>query len=130
MCSSTFTTKDDRKVIISIDDSGEKITVTDQNGLKVGEIELQESDGGAYYHIIRMHLDDQKGSYRHQGIGRQALKFHKEIFQAPLTTSNNDGIRKDDGSHLTGDAPEFIAKMRAEGIVESCAIDSSDENDD
>jgi hypothetical protein len=46
------------------------------------------------------------------------LKFFKEFYAMPITASYNDGLSKTDGSHLTGDAPYFVEKMRDEGIIE------------
>ena len=40
-----------------------------------------------------------------------------EIFNSPLTAGNDNGTTSTDGSHLTGDGPGFIAKMKMEGIV-------------
>ena len=131
MCSSIFTTKNRGNVVINVDELGEVITVTDPNGGEIGKIELQniEYDDGECYKITWMYLNKQNGSYLHQGIGRAALKFHKEIFCAPIVASEDNGIKKNDGSHLTEDAPGFIAKMRVEGIVESCANNTTAEDD-
>ena len=71
-----------------------------------------------YYHITWMYMDLKGNSYKHQGISREALKFCLEIYGLPITASYDDGLRKNDGSHLTGDAPYFVEKMRNEGIIE------------
>ncbi len=65
-----------------------------------------------------MTLDLIDSSYKRKGIGRESLKFFKEITGTQIVASENDGIRKDDGSHLTGDAPVFVSKMQEEGIIE------------
>lgn len=56
--------------------------------------------------------------YRRKGIGREALKFHKEYFARKIFAQQPDGQTYDDGRHLTGDGPSFVAKMQEEGIVE------------
>lgn len=63
-------------------------------------------------------MDLRDDSYKHEGIGREALTFFREIHGLPITASKEDGLKKDDGSHLTGDAPGFVQKMRDEGIIE------------
>ena len=44
-------------------------------------------------------------SYKHKGIGREALVFFKEVSGGTIVAEDDDGIQKNDGSHLTGDAP-------------------------
>lgn len=102
---------------IQIDDLGEQINVFFQ-GAKKGSISLRLIEGNppcqpVAYHITHLALD----SCSPLGIGRRCLQFHRELFDESITASNNDGIKCDDGSHLTGDGPGFIAQMRAEGIV-------------
>jgi hypothetical protein len=107
---------DGRSVDIEIDDTGQEITVRAVNGPKLGSIELQGTDSG-HYHLKRMYLDQDGGAFKRCGIGRQALKFHNESFGCLFTAAPNDGQEREDGSHLTGDAPRFIRKMRDEGLV-------------
>lgn len=95
----------------------------DHEDKEIGKINFSYRDEGFpgrsdYYHITWMYLDLKERSYRHKGIGREALKYHQEIYGLPITASDNDGLRKDDGSHLTGDAPYFVEKMRDECIIE------------
>lgn len=125
MCDLTkdFTTKNNLVVSITIDDDGEEICVKDKSGSEIGKIRFsrEEYDDDYSHHerykIVWMYLDKQEGTYLHQGIGRECLKFHKSIFQSPITSSDNDGVRRDDGSHLTGNAPAFVARMKEEGII-------------
>jgi len=104
------------KICITIDDEGEKIQVNTVNGENIGSIKLQycESEN---FHIMWMYLDEGGNHFKHQGIGRQALTFHKQLFDAPITATDDNGIRLSDGSHLTGDAPGFVRKMRKEGLI-------------
>jgi len=68
-----------------------------------------------------MYMDHLGDSYKRQGIGRQAVEFFKELSGSSVVVSGDGGQRKDnDGSHLTQDAPAFVAQMREEGIIDGC----------
>lgn len=51
------------------------------------------------------------------GLGRAALEFFKEYTDADVFAREDDGQVREDGSHLTEDAPGFVAKMIDEGIL-------------
>lgn len=110
-----FDTKNGKSVQIWLDDSGEGIEVRDKGNV-VGKFDLQLIEG-SYYYITWMYLDIVSPTYTHQGIGRKALEFHKRFFIKPIFAAENDGMIKSDGSHLTGDAPGFVARMKALGII-------------
>ena len=119
-----FTTSKGRSYLILIDDFGEEITVTHHDE-PVGSISLRFIEGADLrqpdsYHITHLALD----GCRRQGVGRRCLQLHIEIFQSPITANKDDGMRRNDGSHLTGDGPAFIAKMLSEGIVSGIDGDS------
>jgi len=108
-------------VRISIDDSGSEICVTDSGGVKVGRLCLdviESANGSDEYFLTWAYMDLKDPKYKRQGIGRTALKLHHELFSAPIYARSHDGQRYDDGSHLTGDAPAFVAAMRDEGLIE------------
>lgn len=110
-----FVGSDGKQYLISLDDGGELITVT-HGGIQVGTISLraiQYDDWHTQFYVTHLELDACKG----RGIGRRCLQLHKECFDAPITAGNGYGVRMDDGSHLVGDGPGFIAKMRSEGLV-------------
>ncbi|MGV0961886.1 MULTISPECIES: hypothetical protein [Burkholderiales] len=113
MTTTLFTSKSGQQYDIDVTD-GSEILVT-KDGKKCGSILLsyRECDGDDYYHITNLGLEGCKG----QGVGRQCLKMHKETFGSPLTAGSSHNGKQDDGSHLTGDGPGFIKKMREEGIV-------------
>lgn len=119
-----FQAKNGVTYTIEIDDSGEKISVFLDREPK-GEICMSciEDEHSSHYYITSLALDDCAGI----GIGRECLLRHKEMFDSPITAAEDDGIRKDDGSHLTGNGPGFIRKMREEGIV--CPAYNSSEDD-
>jgi hypothetical protein len=111
---------------ICVDDEGEEIRVM-ASGITIGRILLRliEHDyphqGNTY---LITHLGLQK--CKRLGIGRRCLQLHRRIFDSPITAGSNNGITSEDGSHLTGDGPGFIAKMRAEKIVEPPAHEGED----
>lgn len=53
------------------------------------------------------------------GLGREAIKFFIEMKgdDIEIYTRPNDGITRNDGSHLTGDAYGFVLKMQEEGLI-------------
>lgn len=113
MCKKEFTTKNGELVTIKINDDGTQISVW-SGDRQLGTIDLNCFDDPDYYfYITHLALDHCKGL----GIGRACLEFHKAIFSSPIWAAADDGIQRDDGSHLTGDGPGFIAKMVAEGLV-------------
>ncbi len=113
--SSQFQTSNGKTVKIVIDEDVMSIVVYTLGGKKIGNIDLGERDGD--YHILWMYLDQLNSDYVRKGIGRAALKFFKETYRCGLTASADNGLTLDDGSHLTGDAPGFVAQMRHEGII-------------
>jgi hypothetical protein len=52
----------------------------------------------------------------------------KELSNLPIIANDHDGVRRDDGSHLTGDAPAFVQKMREEGLIEAFQVGQKDED--
>ena len=104
------------EVLISIDDFGDDISVETDTGESIGTFDLRQEDDGSFY-LLRMYLDQAGDQYKRQGIGRQLLKFHKKVFDSPITAAEDDGIVRSDGSHLTGDAPAFVKQMKAEGLI-------------
>jgi len=66
-----------------------------------------------YYHLTHAFIEGGGGKYKHQGIGTEAFRLFRECTGAKVTFSEDDGIQKEDGSHLTGDAPGFVASLKA-----------------
>lgn len=105
------------EITITFDEDELSILVISEAGEKIGNINLREEGKG--YYITWMYLDQLGPKYKYQGIGRKCLTFFKTAYQTNLYAAPDDGIVREDGSHLTGDAPGFISKMRDEGIVEN-----------
>lgn len=52
------------------------------------------------------------------GLGRAAIEYFIDMTGATIYARMQDGIVRNDGSHLTGNAFEFVVKMQAEGLIE------------
>lgn len=65
------------------------------------------------YQLTHAFIEGDEGKYKYQGIGTEAFRFFRECTGASVTFSEDDGLQKNDGSHLTGDAPRFVAKLKA-----------------
>lgn len=114
-----FTTKN--KGDVEIEWTDDDVMIARTTGFaaeKIGSITFKHIEGPddrdeGHYLVTDMYLDGPRGSglYSRQGIGREM------IFQAPLpvTFHRDDGIRRDDGGHLTGDGPAFAKKMVQQG---------------
>lgn len=124
MCKEVFISNKGNKFLIEIDDSGEEITVLNEQGEK-GSITLrlieEEYPSNEHYHIINLSLDKFEG----EGVGTRCLEFHKKCFGYPLTAGNGYKQKQSDGSHLTGAGVRFIEKMRKKGIVR-CSLPNYD----
>ena len=117
---------DGRKITIQLDESFEWIKVWDGQGREIGRIEFDHIEYDPplddEYRITWMYMDIVDASYKRNGIGRACLQFFNEYCGKP-TFSPNDGIRRDDGSHLTQDAPVFIRQMKREGLIAGSSED-------
>jgi len=66
------------------------------------------------------------------GLGRAALEFFIDATNSTIFCRSNDGIVRDDGSHLTEDATGFVDKMKEEGLIsfyDELELDDEDYND-
>jgi len=112
---------DGRTIFIELDDDLELIEILDANRQLIGKIELrlidEDDEQRNHYLLSWAYLDLAGDSYKRCGIGRTALQLHQELAEYPIVARDNDGIRQDDGSHLTGDAPGFVEQMRKEGLI-------------
>jgi len=77
-----------------------------------------EDDDGGVLKLTWAYLDGLGGSYLRKGIGREIVKRMSELTGYAVEAEENDGHRQDDGSHLTGDAPAFMAKLRKERLIQ------------
>lgn len=118
MHQTVFATRSRGDVAIDIDDEAMIAHVRTLSGQNIGRLEFEVVDDPQQEHLYLRwaHLEDLPG-YTQQGIGRQCLKLMMNIFGLPITAAPNDGQKRDDGSHLTGDAPEFVRRMKLEGLI-------------
>jgi hypothetical protein len=57
-------------------------------------------------------------NFKRMGLGEEVLRFFKsETSNAIIWTRENDGVTRDDGSHLTENAPCFVKKMQRKGLI-------------
>lgn len=91
-----------------------------ENGEYIGDefIFIDEWDTGERFLLGRMYSPVKKS-----GLGREVIKFFIDITGASIYTRPHDGIVRDDGSHLTEEAPGFVRKMQEEGLIEKDTID-------
>ena len=122
--------KDGRNVILTCDDVAFTITVTDTIGTEIGRFEFLavETESGTTLKMVWAFLDKAGGGYKRQGIGRRCISLAKDHFGLPIVVEDNDGIRRNDGSHLTGDAPAFVCQMRREELIASCRCSGPDDD--
>lgn len=65
------------------------------------------------YLLARMYVP-----IKNSGLGRATVEYFKEYYEADIYVRPNDGIEREDGSHLTEDAPSFVFHMIKEGLIE------------
>lgn len=119
-----------RKVFIEIDGDELIANVTTDRGEWIGSLNFKEieEDRGSYLKLVWAYLDALDSSYTRQGIGRECVRLMKESSGLSIFSSDNDSLRQDDGSHLTGDAPGFIAKLNEEGLILSFNQDREEDD--
>lgn len=96
-----------------MNDEQTEILINDLQNKQIGEFEFKELDYSGYK-LMRMYSNDAKQS----GLGRAALEYFRDVVGFPIYVSSNDGLTKNDGSHLTEDAPGFVAKMIEEQLID------------
>ena len=111
-----------RSVDIVVNEHDFSVEVIDAvSGDRVGGMEFRMiEDDGHGTNRLRLtwaYLDQAGSEYKYQGIGRCCLELVRQVSGMEIVAAEDDGLQKDDGSHLTGDAPEFVAKMREEGLI-------------
>ena len=101
-------------ITIQLSDTLDEIIFYKNEDKLDGEFEFKETRDNEYL-VTRMYVPE---NYKRLGLGTEVLKFFKEISECEiLYTRPNDGIVREDGSHLTEDAPNFVNKMIEENII-------------
>ncbi len=119
---SNFTTKKGSTVIIDIDEVNSTATVATLTGQQVGSIDFNliedpSAPDGYYLKMTHAFLEGADRQYLRQGIGTECVRLMGKVTGFPITASENDGAVHDDGSHLTGDAPAWVAKLRQRKLI-------------
>lgn len=99
------------------EDDRNKISFS-QNGKEIdGEFEfIQDEFINDKFLLKRMYSPTE---FKRMGLGELALQFFKEYNSDPkIYVRANDGQTRNDGSHLTGDAPVFCENMKIKKLIE------------
>lgn len=113
----TFTDKRGRSIQINFDEDNLTCVAT-HNSVLLGTFRFDEADPDADSSLLLLthcHIEEVDG-YKRCGIGEQMIRLPVE-YGYSVFARNNDGIQRDDGSHLTEDAPAFIDAMIKKGLV-------------
>ncbi|SDF26979.1 hypothetical protein [Dyella sp. 333MFSha] len=100
----------------------ESVRVVNSQEEEIGHFEFAGAEGPGgdmTWRLINMFLEGKGGAYKRQGIGSRAVRFFLWANSGDdFEITENEGIRKDDGSHLTEDGPAFmkhLATLKADG---------------
>lgn len=115
----TVIDKSGRQIDLILDET-ELVLCAKYGDTQIGEMRfllIDEEDDQQTLKLVWMYLDRAGKSYIHSGIGRHMLQLMNEFNGGPVFAESVGGEKQDDGSHLTGDAPGFVTKMREEGLI-------------
>jgi hypothetical protein len=108
-------------VTISIDEDNYTAIAKDQKGGSIGRFEFSFIEGAGhgddYLKLTHAFLEGCDGRFKRVGIGESILRTARHLWGYPIVAEEDDGIRKSDGSHLTGDAPGFVRAMKRKGVL-------------
>lgn len=119
-----YTTKDARIVELDWSDDEMKVWTSGETRELIGTFSFAYVEGPSgrgtddYWHLTHLHLEGPASdphSSRGQGIGREIIR--QVGVHTSIVFTLDDGNRRDDGSHLTGDGPGFARRMVAEGLA-------------
>lgn len=112
-----LTLTDGRVVVLVFQDTMERVIVT-ENGEQCGEFEFAVRDDGARpgesFQVARLRRAYNERFPGH-GVGTEAVKwflFQQGVEPGALELPDNDGHRREDGGHLTGDGPAFVESLK------------------
>lgn len=102
-----FIDKKGREITLNVDESEMAIDAWHESIL-IGSIRfnLIEEVDCEYLLVTNMHLDQTEG-YLRAGIGTEIINLAEQEFACSVAFATDDGNKRDDGSHLTGDGPAF-----------------------
>lgn len=112
-----YSTGDGRTAVIRFDDD-EQITIHDPDGRQIGYVTHREVDqdhhGSSVVYVTHVDIDP---LWRRQGIMREAVRILAEEYGYSVLARQNDGIPREDGSHLVGDGPAFFDALEKAKII-------------
>ncbi|MNB69930.1 hypothetical protein D3C81_71400 [compost metagenome] len=111
-----FIAKDKKQYELRDEDDGGEISVY-LDGVRMGEIYLRSIEVDAPEYVVYLITGLNLEKCKHNGLGRACLQYHRELYDSTILAGSETGTTSDDGSHLTGDGPGFIERMRADKIV-------------
>jgi hypothetical protein len=114
-----FKCRNGKTVLIKIDEITYDVQVFTAAGEKLGGMQFRLIEGYRrdYLKLTGAFFDRLGGEYLRQGVGRECLRRVAELSGYLIAAESDDGQRKADGSHLTGDAQRFVSQMRKEGFI-------------
>jgi hypothetical protein len=125
MPTTQFTDKRGRLIDIEFDEFRLECKARD-HGVLLGTFSFDEADPDSDSSLLLLthcHIEEVPG-YTRCGIGEQMLQLAVD-YGYSIFTRNHDGITRQDGSHLTEDAPAFVEAMVRKGLVQ-CEGNASD----
>lgn len=106
------------QVQLSLNESGVNIYELRSND-KIGELSFRmwEEDYGPstvqVYKLTHAFLEGKDGYYQGKGIGTAAFEFFYEIYgDSRFQFPENDGLKHDDGSHMTSSGFAFVESLK------------------
>jgi len=107
-----FTDNKGRKIELEVCEVNYTIDAL-HDGEKLGGFNFNycEDPHNEYLLVTNMHLENIDGFLR-AGIGSKIIEVAKSEFGMPILFRDNDGVQRDDGSHLTGDGAAFASAMQ------------------
>ncbi len=107
-----------RLITLKFDDFSNAVTFYDSvTGDELdGEFEFHdEHENGTEFLLKRMYAPT---GLKNKGLGKAAIELFIANMGASVYTRPDDGQPREDGSHLTEDAPFFVSKMKENGLIE------------
>jgi hypothetical protein len=110
----TLSTED--VVELRVEDDGVCIcangTEIDRLSFRCYETPISPHEDRTICRLTHAFIEGEGGRYQGHGVGTHAVKFYLDCTGYDLELPENDGIQKDDGSHLVGSGPGFVASLK------------------
>ncbi|MUV15158.1 hypothetical protein [Noviluteimonas gilva] len=116
---------DDEKLVLTLSNGDEIELVFEGDcvyayagGNEVGEFHFNcydqpyQHSSETFARLTHAFLEGNNGRYMRQGVGTEAIRFFLRSTGYILELPEDDGIKKDDGSHLVQDGPAFVNSLR------------------